>query len=255
MSATVPAEQLIRFERRVLARSQSVWGSESRVTAGARSWLTESLDHRQESSDALVIHGEEPDTDRRSRPESIDSELQLAGMFAAANQLRKAKKHLAHVIDETRLRPDVDLSLTLAAMYRLGRLYLDEGKPRKAQEMLEPALMGYRARFGEDHVETRRAARALAIALGRQEKFDGAIAILRQLLLLEGSGDAFDDPEMVASRWLLAEWLHAVGQYPEAEMLAVGVLASKVRVLGYDHPESTAVRSLLAKIFRASTKR
>jgi len=250
--------QVIRVERKVLALSQAVFGAESRVTTGAKALLAETLDRDGQSSEALVLRTEGLDAKVRHRGEahadSLVSELRLAGMLAASKQNRQAKRHLRHVVAETRLRPDVDIDVTLAAMYQLGRLYLEEGKAKKAQAMLEPALVGFRAKHGDSHEDTWRAASSLAVALGRQDEFDAAISILRQLLALEGDVLDVDDPDLVATRWQLAEWLHRQGEYAEAETLATSVLASKVRRYGYAHEESTAVRSLLAGIFASSTR-
>jgi tetratricopeptide (TPR) repeat protein len=251
--------QVIRLERKVLALSQAVFGSESRVATGAKALLAETLDRDGQTSEALVLRTEGHDATIRDHGEahadSLVSELRLAGMLAAAKRNRQAKRHLRHIVVETRLRPDVDVEITLGAMYQLGRLYLEEGKPKKAQAMLEPALVGYRAKHGDAHEDTWRAASSLAIALGRQGEFDAAISILRHLLTLQGGVLDGDDTDLVATRWQLAEWLHQQGAQAEAETLATSVLASKVRRYGYGHEESTAVRALLAGIFTSSTKR
>jgi tetratricopeptide (TPR) repeat protein len=137
-------------------------------------------------------------------------------------------------------------------MYQLGRLYLANDQPKKAQQMLESALIGYRSSLGDDRPETWRAASSLAAALARQGKNEPAIALLRQLAHCQEQALEEDDQWMVSTRWQLAEVLHGGGEFAEAESLATAVLASKVRVHGYDAKETAAVRALLADIFKAT---
>ncbi|HWD24565.1 MAG TPA: tetratricopeptide repeat protein [Acidimicrobiales bacterium] len=259
LTRTVEPDRLIQLERRLLSTSEVVLGDDSSLTRGARALLAESLDRDGQCSEALVVRSEGFDAKVRHHgaihPDTIATELRIAGMFAAADRPGRAKRHLRHVIDHSRLRPDLDVSVTISAMYQLGRLYLAEDRPKKAQQMLESALIGYRSAFGEDRTETWRAASSLAVALARQEKYEAAIALLRQLSERQVSALDEDDPELVSTRWKLAEVLHGGGELSEAEALATGVLASKVRVYGYAGPETAAVRALLAGIFKSTERR
>lgn len=126
----------------------------------------------------------------------------------------------------------------------LSDALLHVGRDDDAREQLELALEIARATLPKDHPGLRIRHRKLAAVAHRAGDLETARRHAERALAIAESGPGFDDSDVIADTFVLAELLVAEGDVDALELYATG-LAKTRRALGANHPD-TAVQTMIA---------
>jgi hypothetical protein len=101
--------------------------------------------------------------------------------------------------------------------------------------------------MGDEHPATQATLHRLAQVVSDQGRHSEAERMCREVLSARQQILEDDNPDILASRRLLARTIAAQGR-PEAEELLRQLLADHERVLGNDHPDTALTRAELEKL-------
>ena len=127
-----------------------------------------------------------------------------------------------------------------------GVQFLNKGRFREAQPLLERALATRRRLLGEEHADTATSYNNLAGSVGAQGKYAEAEASYRKALGTRQKLLGEEHPNTATSCNNLANNLEAQGRYAEAAANFRKALALRRKLLGEEHPDTAASYNNLA---------
>jgi tetratricopeptide (TPR) repeat protein len=150
--------------------------------------------------------------------------------------------------------PEIEaaIRMSIGDCYTFLDLYEKRGKAKSYQQAarshLEKAVELLRDAHGEEHIEVAEAMFAFASLLEKQEKYEEAGAICREVLKICRNTLGDNDLATISVQENIAQLLESQGRYEEAERIIRDVLERRQRILGDEDPESLAAMSTLSTV-------
>lgn len=174
----------------------------------------------------------------RHHPYTILTRHEIARMMSEQGRYAEAEAEFRDVLAARIRTLGPDNYYTLITRSQLARSAAAQGRYAAAEKEYRDILAVQLSVLGPEHLRTLWTRQQLALTMAAQGDYAGAEKALRDVLASRQSRVP-DHPDSLAARHELARMLAARGRTMEALAQFHDVLATKIRVLGPDHPSTT----------------
>ena len=171
--------------------------------------------------------------------DTVFTQHEVARMMSEQGRFAEAEAEFRDVLAARIRALGPDDNYTLITRSQLARAAAAQGRHAEAEREYRDILAAQARILGPEHPRTLWTRQQIALTMAAQGDYAGAENELRDMLASLQSRVP-DHPDVLAARHELARMLAAQGQTAEARSQFQDVLATKIRVLGPDHP-STAL--------------
>jgi non-specific serine/threonine protein kinase/serine/threonine-protein kinase len=203
-------------------------------------------DAAQIGRQALALVAASPSTDRTR----LSIESRLAWYERGAGKLEASLGRYQRVLDLQRNALGADDPDTLESQRGLAAVYTRMDRYAEATPLLQDALAGYRARFGDTNTKTLDATTALAVMYLEQEKYADAEAMLKPVLPITEKLLGSEHPNTLVIVSNLGSAIRNQNRNEEARPYYQRVLDTNLRLHGPDHYLTVSGESNLARLLR-----
>ncbi len=238
-----------------IMRFDNIFASRSRVEAGVRSMLGETLINCRRP-DLAVMHWQKAgklatESFGASHDMTLRAQAGLARAWTELGRLQESRALLETTLGKAQqdLPPEHDLMIRIRC--QLGHTLAMSGEER-GFAMLEVANKMRREHFGAEHPELHQGMRLLAQALEQAQRLVQAISVWQDLVTLLTEELGQDHPSTLAAVHDLGRSLVAAGQHAKALPWLRRVLAARSAALGERHPNAQLSRKRLIEALQAA---
>ncbi len=157
-------------------------------------------------------------------------------------------------VDESQRLLVPDHQSTLNAVRDLARVYYDEGRLARAEELYEQALEGYKRTLGPDHETTLSTAFHLGYVYSKQVKLAEAVKMYKQVLMGYEKTLGPNDDLTISTARNLGYLYKQQGQLEEAEALYHQALNGSIKRSGPNDESTLSKANELASLYRQRGK-
>jgi tetratricopeptide (TPR) repeat protein len=169
-------------------------------------------------------------------------------VLAACCKVRRMKKrpyfrrhltvHLPDANEAQLIRLKISISYRIFIWNKIGRIYYNEGRLTKAEELQMQVMKARKEVFDVDHPHTLSAMSNLAETYRNQGRWDEAEELQMSVMEVRKKVLGVDHPDTLISMGNLAKTYRNQGRWDEAEELQMSVMEVRKKVLGVDHPHT-----------------